>query len=72
MRAQGVGERLSETDARTVHVAALAALGREAAAHEEFGRAAALAGELPCPAGAFAVDETDGTDWTAAPAGFPG
>ncbi|MEV8207562.1 hypothetical protein AB0P40_20105, partial [Streptomyces sp. NPDC079189] len=45
--------------------AALAALGRERAAHEEFERAATLARELPYPAGAFAVDEAGGTDWTA-------
>lgn len=42
LRAERVGERLSETEARTVHAAALAALGQERAAHEEFGRAAAL------------------------------
>ncbi|MFE7397236.1 ATP-binding protein [Streptomyces sp. NPDC057557] len=72
VRAQRVGERLSETDARTVHAAALTALGREAAAHEEFGRAAALADELPYPAGAFTVDEAGRTDWTAARTGYPG
>ncbi|MFD4941192.1 ATP-binding protein [Streptomyces sp. NPDC058409] len=72
LRAERVGERLSETDARTVHAAALAALGRAAAAHEEFGRAAALAGELPYPAGAFAVEEAGRADWTATRTGFPG
>jgi hypothetical protein len=65
LRAARVGERLSETESRTVHAAALAALGRERAAHEEFERAATLAGELPYPAGAFTVDEAGGTDWTA-------
>ncbi|MGW3685092.1 ATP-binding protein [Streptomyces sp. NPDC005125] len=65
LRAARVGERLSETESRTVHAAALAALGRERAAHEEFERAATLARELPYPAGAFAVDEAGGTDWTA-------
>ncbi|MFJ7495297.1 hypothetical protein ACIQZB_29695 [Streptomyces sp. NPDC097727] len=42
------------------------------AAHEEFGRAAALAGELPYPAGAFTVDEAGRTDWSAARTGYPG
>ncbi|WP_326631547.1 AAA family ATPase [Streptomyces sp. NBC_01762] len=65
LRAARVGERLSETGSRTVHAAALAALGRERAAHEEFERAATLARELPYPAGAFTVDEAAGTDWTA-------
>ncbi|MET8125291.1 AAA family ATPase [Streptomyces sp. NPDC005065] len=65
LRAARVGERLSETESRTVHAAALAALGRERAACEEFERAATLARELPYPAGAFAVDEAGGTDWTA-------
>ncbi|MCX5314064.1 AAA family ATPase [Streptomyces sp. NBC_00154] len=65
LRAARVGERLSETGSRTVHAAALAALGRERAAHEEFERAATLARGLPYPAGAFTVDEAAGTDWTA-------
>nr|WTB30158.1 hypothetical protein OG781_12240 [Streptomyces sp. NBC_00830] len=65
LRAARVGERPSETESRTVHAAALAALGRERAAHDEFERAATLARELPYPAGVFAVDEADGTDWTA-------
>ncbi|MFD3491429.1 ATP-binding protein [Streptomyces sp. NPDC058690] len=65
LRAARVGERLSETESRTVHAAALAALGRERAAHEEFERAATLARELPYPAGTFAVDEAGRTDWTA-------
>ncbi|WP_326792161.1 AAA family ATPase [Streptomyces sp. NBC_00841] len=64
VRAEEVGERLSLTEARTVHAAALAALGREREAREEFDRAAALAAELPYPAGAFAVDQARGTDWT--------
>ncbi|WP_405711139.1 MULTISPECIES: hypothetical protein [unclassified Streptomyces] len=55
-----------------MHAAALAAPGREAAAREEFARAAALAGELPCPAGALAADEAGGADRTAARTGFPG
>ncbi|MFC8233966.1 ATP-binding protein [Streptomyces sp. NPDC057284] len=65
LRAARVGERLSETESRTVHAAALAALGQERAAHQEFERAAILARELPYPAGAFAVDEAGRTDWTA-------
>ncbi|MET7561067.1 AAA family ATPase [Streptomyces sp. NPDC005479] len=65
LRAARVGERLSETESRTVHAAALAALGQERAAHQEFERAATLARELPYPAGAFAVDEAGRTDWTA-------
>jgi predicted RNA polymerase sigma factor len=64
VRAEEVGERLSLTEARTVHAAALAALGREREAREEFDRAAVLADELPYPAGAFAVDQARGTDWT--------
>lgn len=55
-RAEEVGERLAETEARTVLGAALAACGRPDAAREEFGRAAALAAELPYPAGAFRVE----------------
>ncbi|MGW2656145.1 ATP-binding protein [Streptomyces sp. NPDC001478] len=54
-RAERVGERLTETEARTVLGAALAACGRRAAAQEEFGRAAALAAGLPYPAGAHRV-----------------
>lgn len=65
LRAARVGERLSETESRTVHAAALAALGQERAAHQEFERAATLARELPYPAGAFAVDEAGRTDWAA-------
>ncbi|MEW1689630.1 ATP-binding protein [Streptomyces sp. NPDC091265] len=55
-RAEQVGERLAETEARTVLGAALAASGQQGAAQEEFDRAAALAAELPYPAGAFRVD----------------
>ncbi|MFJ9828058.1 AAA family ATPase [Streptomyces sp. NPDC101160] len=51
-RARGAGERLAETEARTAHAAALAALGRARAAEREFARAAELAAELPYPAGA--------------------
>lgn len=54
-RAEEVGERLAETEARTVLGAALAACGRPDEAREEFGRAAALAAELPYPAGTFRV-----------------
>lgn len=72
VRAEQAGERLSLTEAYTVRAAALAALGRERVAHHEFGRAAALAAELPYPAGAFAVVEAAGTDWTAAGNGLPG
>ena len=50
-RAERAGERLAETDARTVHAAALAELGRERDAAEAFRRAAALAESLPYPAG---------------------
>ncbi|WP_051878046.1 ATP-binding protein [Streptomyces sp. NRRL B-24720] len=71
VRAEKAGEQLSSTDARTVHAAALATLGRAREAHEEFGRAAALAAELPYPAGAFAVERAAGADWTTRP-GFPG
>ncbi|WNI25630.1 hypothetical protein [Streptomyces sp. ITFR-16] len=56
-RAGQVGERLAETEARTVLGAALAACGRRQAADEEFGRAAALAAELPYPAGSFRVEQ---------------
>ncbi|MET9676308.1 AAA family ATPase [Streptomyces sp. NPDC006482] len=56
-RAERAGERLAETEARTVHAAALAALGREREALEGFDRAAALAEELPYPAGARRVAE---------------
>ncbi|MFE5715736.1 ATP-binding protein [Streptomyces sp. NPDC056501] len=54
-RAERAGERLAETDARTARAAALAALGREREAAEGFDRAAALAEELPYPAGARRV-----------------
>ncbi|MGW8885569.1 ATP-binding protein [Streptomyces sp. NPDC055749] len=54
-RAERTGERLSETEARTVHAAALAALGHTQAAEAEFTRAATLAAELPYPAGASRV-----------------
>ncbi|MER8044108.1 AAA family ATPase [Streptomyces sp. NPDC094032] len=54
-RARRAGERLTETEARTVHAAALAALGRDADAEKGFARAAALAAELPYPAGARRV-----------------
>ncbi|MER5708054.1 hypothetical protein [Streptomyces sp. NPDC002122] len=50
-RAERAGERLAETGARTARAAALAALGQEREAAEGFGRAAALAEELPYPAG---------------------
>ncbi|MGR6319044.1 hypothetical protein Q2K19_30740 [Micromonospora soli] len=50
-RADRAGERLAETDARIVHAAALAELGREREAADAFGRAAALAEALPYPAG---------------------
>lgn len=55
-RAEQVGERLAETEARTVLGAALAACGQQDAARQEFDRAATLAAELPYPAGAFRVD----------------
>lgn len=64
-RAEEVGERLAETEARTVLGAALAACGRPDEAREEFGRAAALAAELPYPAGAFRVE------WARGAAGPP-
>lgn len=51
-RAERAGERLAETDARTVHAAALAELGRERDAADAFRRAAALAEALPYPAAA--------------------
>lgn len=54
-RSEQVGERLAETEARTVLGAALAAIGRPDAAREELDRAANLAAELPYPAGAFRV-----------------
>ncbi|MFJ6851167.1 ATP-binding protein [Streptomyces sp. NPDC091271] len=54
-RAERTGERLSETEARTVHAAALMALGRRREAGEEFDRAAALCARLPYPAGALRV-----------------
>lgn len=54
-RAEHAGERLSETEARTVHAAALAALGRPDAAEAEFTRAATLAAQLPYPAGTTRV-----------------
>ncbi|MEU2243568.1 AAA family ATPase [Streptomyces sp. NPDC018338] len=57
-RAERAGERLAETDARTARAAALAALGREREAAEGFDRAAALAEELPYPAGARRVAGT--------------
>ncbi|MFD3659964.1 hypothetical protein ACFWVF_05060 [Streptomyces sp. NPDC058659] len=41
-RATRAGERLSEAEARTVHAAALVALGRRREAEEEFDRAAGL------------------------------
>ncbi|MCX5113854.1 hypothetical protein OOK13_36495 [Streptomyces sp. NBC_00378] len=72
VRAEQAGERLSLTEAYTVRAAALATLGRERAAHEEFGRAAALAAELPYPAGASAVAEAAASNWDAAGTGFPG
>nr|WTB28529.1 AAA family ATPase [Streptomyces sp. NBC_00830] len=50
-RAERAGERLAETDARTMHAAALAELGRERDAAEAFRRAVALAESLPYPAG---------------------
>lgn len=65
-RAQQVGERLAETEARTVLGAALAACGQREAAREEFGRAAALAAELPYPAGTHRVEQARGTAGPAA------
>ncbi|MEU4267407.1 AAA family ATPase [Streptomyces sp. NPDC026092] len=59
-RAERAGERLSETEARAAHAAALAALGRAAEAAEGFDRAAALAAELPYPAGALRVARARG------------
>lgn len=59
-RAEQVGERLAETEARAVLGAALAACGQRGAAAGEFGRAAALAAELPYPAGAFVVERERG------------
>ncbi|MFE1548520.1 hypothetical protein [Streptomyces sp. NPDC058718] len=59
-RAERAGERLAETDARTARAAALVALGREREAAEGFDRAAALAEELPYPAGARRVAEPAG------------
>ncbi|WP_406388008.1 ATP-binding protein [Streptomyces sp. NBC_00887] len=56
VRAEQAGERLSETDARTVHAAALSALGLEREAEEEFDRAARMSAELPYPEGAFRVE----------------
>ncbi|MDT9691597.1 AAA family ATPase [Streptomyces sp. P9(2023)] len=61
VRAEGAGERLAETEARTAHAAALAALGRAREAAEGFDRAAALAAELPYPAGALRVARARGT-----------
>jgi tetratricopeptide (TPR) repeat protein len=50
-RAEVAGERLAETDARTVYSAALAALGRKEEAKEEYAAAESLAARLPYPAG---------------------
>lgn len=60
VRAERAGERLSETDARTVHAAALMALGLEMEARAEFDRAATLSAELPYPEGAFRVTRARG------------
>lgn len=60
VRAERAGERLSETDARTVHAAALMALGLEREAEEEFERAAGLSAELPYPEGASRVERARG------------
>lgn len=60
VRAERAGERLSETDARTVHAAALMTLGLEREAEEEFDRAAGLSAELPYPEGAFRVERARG------------
>ncbi|MET7368157.1 AAA family ATPase [Streptomyces sp. NPDC005566] len=60
VRAEQAGERLSETDARTVHAAALMSLGLEGEAEEEFDRAAVLSTELPYPEGAFRVERFRG------------
>lgn len=59
-RAERAGERLSETEARTVHAAALMALGRRRKAGEEVDGAAALCARLPYPAGAHRVAQARG------------
>ncbi|MEW2488107.1 tetratricopeptide repeat protein [Streptomyces sp. NPDC048411] len=71
VRAEQDGERLSLTEARTVHAAALATPGRAREADEEFDRAAELAAELPYPPGAFTVEQARKTDWTTR-SGIPG
>lgn len=68
-RAELTGERLSETEARTVHAAALAALGHAGAAEAEFTRAETLAARLPYPAGASRVTRARNLPHTPAPAG---
>ncbi|THA69356.1 transcriptional regulator [Streptomyces sp. A0642] len=62
-RAERAGERLSESEARTVHAAALMALGRRREAMEEFDRAEALAAELHYPAGAFRAAQARSLDF---------
>lgn len=62
-RAERAGERLAETEARTAHAAALAALGRERESAAGFDRATALADALPYPAGARRVAWARGVRW---------
>lgn len=59
-RAERTGERLSETEARTVHAAALTGLGRQREAVEEFDRAAARSAQLHYPAGVLRVAQACG------------
>ncbi|MEV6110168.1 AAA family ATPase [Streptomyces sp. NPDC051940] len=56
VRASRTGERLTETAARTVHAAALAAQGRTAESAAAFEEASRLAAELPFPAGQQGIE----------------
>ncbi|MEU3605546.1 AAA family ATPase [Streptomyces sp. NPDC035033] len=56
-RAARTGERIAETEARTVHAAALAARGDAARAEEAFAKAARLAESLPYPAAVRRLQE---------------
>ncbi|MFC9386950.1 ATP-binding protein [Streptomyces venezuelae] len=62
-RATGAGERLTETAARTVYAAALAALGHEDESVAAFDTAAELAAGLPYPAGVRRVELARRRTW---------
>ncbi|WP_143060315.1 hypothetical protein [Streptomyces sp. TLI_105] len=59
-RAAPAGEHLTETAARTLHDAALAAMGRTREAEEGFATVAALASLLPCPVGRWRIQQAAG------------